>query len=262
MSIKNTIIISTLAFASHLCVAQVANNSVTSASITNGTITASDIKKETIKGAQIKNSTLTGLDIKNSSLTGLDIKNSSLTGDNLANGAITGEKLADGAVDGTHLSEGLATVLIGAVGDIKLTFPDAIATTAAFVACQDNEEAIAASCGCNNASNDGVNRNWGVMLDCRPFDGGAVAYCSFDSLLYKNYLPMPFAFVEATCLSVTDIAGRRIETVNGLPANSLSYDDKELGAESETPDRIGKLEEKRLQILQQEKQRLEHILAR
>ena len=54
MSIKNTIIISTLAFASHLCVAQVANNSVTSASIKNGTITASDIKKRQSRVLRLK----------------------------------------------------------------------------------------------------------------------------------------------------------------------------------------------------------------
>ena len=288
MSVKKIFIIISILFASQSGLAAVADNSITSAKIKNGTITSSDIKRETIKGAQIKNDSLTGADIKNSSLTGADIKNSSLTGADIRNNSLTGgdikngsltdadlkddaitsEKLREGAVELSHLSEEvLGIVETGVSGSvIDLSFPADYAETAVAAYCPEYMGAVAASCSCNN-NNDGVEANFGVMVQCSFNAYSAFAYCAADSYMYYDYLPLPTASVMATCVSINNISvdGETISAESGTDAmsvGSLSSTDEEPGLQTKRADDVRKTEEKRLGILQQEQLRLDRILAR
>ena len=288
MSVKKIFIIISILFASQNVLAAVANNSITSAKIKNGTIIASDIKRETIQGAQIKNNTLTGVDIKNSSLTGPDIKNSSLTGVDIKNGSLTGADIKDGsltdkdlkddaitskklreeAVELSHLSEEVRGIFeTGVSGSvIDLSFPAAYAETAVAAYCPEYMGAVAASCSCYN-NNDGVEVNFGVMVQCSFNAYSAFAYCAADSFLYDSYLPLPTASVMATCVSIDNVSldGETISTESGTDAmsvGSLSSTDEESGLQTKRADDVRKTEEKRLGILQQEQLRLDRILAR
>lgn len=252
MWFKKVLIINAVVLISQGGLAQVANNSITSAKIKNNSVTSVDIRNFTIKN----------IDIKRNALTGTKIKNGSITGEDLANQTITSEQLANGAIDGAHLSDALLSDLVGAVGSIQLSFPDTSAATAATVYCAPNEEAIAASCGCNNPNNNGTTRNWGVMVDCRPFAGGAQAFCAVDSYLYKSYLPSPLAWVEATCLSVTDLAGRSVNTASGLIVSAQKKSDERLDSKAGSKERAVNPEEQRLQFIQLEQQRIDQILAK
>ena len=268
MSVKKIFIIISILFASQSGLAAVADNSITSAKIKNGTITSSDIKRETIKGAQIKNNSLTGTDIRNNSLTGGDIKNGSLTDADLKDDAITSEKLREGAVELSHLSEEvLGIVETGVSGSvIDLSFPADYAETAVAAYCPEYMGAVAASCSCNN-NNDGVEANWGVMVQCSFNAYSAFAYCAADSFLYDSYLPSPTASVMATCVSINNISvdGETISaesSTDAMSVSSLSSADEEPDLQTKRADNVRKTEEKRLGILQQEQLRLDRILAR
>lgn len=252
MWFKKILIFNAVVLISQGGLAQVANNSITSVKIKNNSVASWDIKNYTIRN----------IDIKSNALTGTKIRNGSITGQDLANQTITSEHLADGSIDGAHLSEALLSDLSGVVASIQLSFPDTSAASAATVYCAANEEAIAASCGCNNANNNGIMRNWGVMVDCRPFAGGAAAFCAADSYLYKSYLPSPLAWVEATCLSVTDLAGRNVKTAIGSIVSSQKKSDELLDGKTESKERTYNPEEQRLRFIQLEQQRIDQILAK